>query len=73
MSVRDPIRTVSLACKVWKVGGHQHQLTRPSYVLVGRRRGHLSLGPEKIIQKLGYCCRGQKAVLTNQGSSWLER
>lgn len=55
MGVRDTIGTVSPACRVWKVGGCQHQLTRPSNVLVGRH-GHLSLGPEKINQKLGYCC-----------------
>lgn len=55
MGVRDTIRTVCPACKVWKVGGCQHLVTRPSYVLIGRHN-YLSLGPEKINQKLGYSC-----------------
>lgn len=43
------------ACKVWKLEGCQDRVTRPSYILVGRH-DHLSLGPEKTNQKLGYCC-----------------
>lgn len=35
MGVRDTIGTVCPACRVWKIGGCQHLVARPSCVLVG--------------------------------------
>lgn len=58
MAVRNAIQTVCRACRVLKARGCQHQVTRPSYEIVGRH-GHPSLGPEKSNQKLGCCCCGQ--------------
>lgn len=53
MGVRDPIWTVSLACKV---GGRQHQVTRPSSMCWLEGTAVFPWVLKKIIQKLGYCC-----------------